>query len=103
MLWSGASGRPGSCLVFHQVTEKKGIAVRSQVYILAIIGSNPWFQRVTSLPDQSVRKTTRCRPPRRRPDRVLCRFCSIKTNFKPAFSLRGRSPRCGPIGRKKRP
>ena len=59
------------------------------VDILTFIGSNPWFQRVTSRPNRTVRKTTRYRPPRSRPDRVLCRFCSITTNFQPAFSLRG--------------
>ena len=94
MLWSGSPGRPGGGLFFNQVIEKEGVAVRRMVYILVIIGSNPWFQRVTSRPDRTVRKTTRCRPPRRRPDRVLCRFHSIKTNFKPDFTLRGQSPRC---------
>ena len=80
--WSwGWRGRPGTALPRHR---------RVEIDILSFIGSKPCFQRVTSRPDHTVRKTTRCRPPRRRPDRVLCRFCSIKANFQPAFSLRER-------------
>ena len=96
ILWSGVLGRPAGGLCFHQVIEKEGVAVRRMVYILSFIGSNPWFQWVTSLPDQTARKTTRYRPSRRRPDRVLCRFPIIKTNFNPDFPLRERSPpACG--------
>ena len=39
ILWSAALGWPAGGLLFHQVIEKEGVAIRRMVYILVIIGS----------------------------------------------------------------